>query len=46
MRVIGSSMEPRLFQGELVIAQLHLAPVRDRDCLVELNDGSALGENL
>ena len=42
VRVIGESMEPRLFQGELVIAQLHLPPMRDQDCLVELHDGSAL----
>jgi phage repressor protein C with HTH and peptisase S24 domain len=42
VRVIGSSMEPRLFEGELVIAQRNLPPARERDCLIELKDGSAL----
>lgn len=42
VRIIGSSMEPRLFAGELVIAQINLPPARDRDCLVEFHDGSAL----
>lgn len=42
VRVIGEFMEPRLFEGELVIAQLNLPPVHGGDCLVEFNDGSGL----
>ena len=42
VKVIGVSMEPRLFQGEMVIAQRNLSPTREQDCLVELCDGSGL----
>ena len=42
IRVIGDSMEPRLFQGEMVIAQLDLPPLRGSDCVIEMNDGTAL----
>ena len=42
IRVLGDSMEPRLFAGEMVLAQVGLPPARDRDCLVELVDGSAV----
>ena len=42
IRVLGDTMEPRLFAGELVVAQLGVPPARDRDCFVELLDGSGL----
>lgn len=42
VRVIGSSMEPRLFQGEMVVAQARLQPARGQDCIVEFSDGSGL----
>lgn len=42
LRVLGESMVPRLFEGEMVIAQLHLPPLRGQDCIIEMNDGSAL----
>lgn len=42
VRVIGDSMEPRLFSGEMVVAQVGLPPQRDRDCVIEFQDGSGL----
>lgn len=42
VRVLGDSMEPRLFAGELVIAQIGLPPQRERDCIIEFNNGCAL----
>ena len=42
IRVLGDAMEPRLFAGELVVAQLGVPPARGRDCFVELLDGSGL----
>lgn len=42
MRMPGIEMEPRIFQGELVVAQLNMPAERDRDCMVELMNGSAL----
>lgn len=41
IRVPGDDMEPRLFAGEMVIAQLGLPPTRDRDCIIEFTDGTA-----
>ncbi|WP_040349795.1 S24 family peptidase [Brevundimonas sp. BAL3] len=42
IRVVGDSMEPRLFSGETVIVGLNMPPQRDRDCVVEFRDGSAI----
>lgn len=42
LRILGESMVPRLFAGELVIAQLNLPPLRGQDCIIEMTDGSAL----
>ena len=42
IRVAGDSMEPRLFSGELVIVELGVPPMRNRDCVVEMKDGTAL----
>lgn len=42
LRVLGDSMTPRLFEGEMVVAQVNLPPLRGQDCVIEMNDGSAL----
>lgn len=42
IRVAGDSMEPRLFAGEVVIVGRNLGPARDRDCVVEFRDGTAV----
>lgn len=42
VRVVGLSMEPRLFEGEMVVAQHSLPPSRDRDCVVEFTDGTSV----
>lgn len=42
IRVAGDSMEPRLFSGEVVIVGRNVPPERDRDCVVEFRDGTAV----
>lgn len=42
LRILGDSMVPRLFEGELVIAQINLPPLRNQDCVIEMADGTAL----
>lgn len=42
VRIAGDSMEPRLFSGETVIVQRKVAPARYGDCVVEMQDGTAL----
>jgi len=42
VRIPGPQMEPRLFAGEVVIAQRDLPPTKGADCLVEFHDGSVL----
>lgn len=42
LRVVGDSMEPRLFSGETVIVGLGVAPARFGDCVVEYQDGSGI----
>ena len=42
LRVVGDSMEPRLFSGETVIVGLGVAPARYGDCVVEYRDGSGV----
>jgi phage repressor protein C with HTH and peptisase S24 domain len=42
IRVSGDSMAPRLFSGELVIVGVGVPPARDRDCVVEFRDGTAI----
>lgn len=42
IRIVGDSMEPRLFSGETVFVVLNVPPSRGGDCVVELKDGSAL----
>lgn len=42
IRVLGESMEPRLFEGEMVIAQIDLPPIKGSDCIIEMSDGTAV----
>ena len=42
IRVAGDSMEPRLFSGEIVIVDRGVKPAKYGDCVVELNDDTAL----
>lgn len=42
VRLTGESMYPRLRSGELVVAEPGLAPVRNGEVLVELQDGTGL----
>jgi phage repressor protein C with HTH and peptisase S24 domain len=42
VRAIGSNMEPRIFDGESLVVQRRMPPVRDRDAVVEFNDGTAV----
>lgn len=42
VKVIGCSMEPRLFEGEMILIQRHVPPIRDRDVLIEFNDGTGV----
>lgn len=41
VRVSGETMQPRLFAGELVFAQLGLPPSERADCVIEFHDGTA-----
>lgn len=40
IRVAGEGMQPRLFAGEIVFAQLGLPPTERADAVVEFNDGT------
>lgn len=42
VRVVGESMEPRIFSGEVVPVRLNLPPGRGDDCLIEFTDGTAV----
>lgn len=42
IRVAGDSMYPRLFSGELVIIERNVPPVRNKDAVIEMKDGSAI----
>lgn len=42
VRAIGSSMEPRIFDGETLVVQRGMPPARGRDAVIEFNDGSAV----
>lgn len=39
---IGSSMEPRIFAGEPQVVRRKYPPARDRLCLIEFSDGTAV----
>lgn len=42
VRIAGESMYPRLFSGETVIAERNVSPVRNREVVVELSDGTGM----
>lgn len=42
VRIFGSAMAPRLFEGEIVYAQTNLPPAAGRDVLIEFPDGTGL----
>lgn len=42
VRLVGESMEPRYFSGEIVPVRLNLPPGKGQDCLIEFSDGSAV----
>jgi phage repressor protein C with HTH and peptisase S24 domain len=42
VRVIGDSMEPRLYAGERVYVRFNVPPARGQDCIVELLNGQAM----
>lgn len=42
VKTIGFSMEPRIFEGEMLVIQRHVPPIRDRDVLIEFHDGSGV----
>lgn len=42
VRLVGDSMEPRYFSGEIVPVRLNLPPAKGQDCLIEFNDDTAL----
>lgn len=39
---IGSSMEPRIFEGEPLLVLVRQPPLRNGDALIEFNDGSGV----
>ncbi|GAW42445.1 Peptidase S24-like protein [Brevundimonas sp. SH203] len=41
VRLVGESMEPRYFSGEIVAVRLNLPPAKGSDCLIEFTDGTA-----
>lgn len=42
VRTFGSSMEPRIFDGELLVVQRNVPPARGRDAVIEFRDGSGV----
>lgn len=42
---IGSSMEPRIFEGEPLLVLVRQPPLRNGDALIEFNDGSGVVKN-
>lgn len=42
IRILGESMEPRLFAGEEILIARGLSPARGKDCVIEFHDGSAV----
>jgi hypothetical protein len=42
VRIIGDSMEPRYFSGEIVPVRLNVPPAKGRDCLVQFYDNTVL----
>jgi phage repressor protein C with HTH and peptisase S24 domain len=42
IRVVGDSMEPRLFSGETIYVGLNISPARGGDAVFEFRDGTAV----
>lgn len=42
VHTVGSSMEPRIFEGEVLLVLLGQPPLRNGDVMVEFNDGSGV----
>lgn len=42
IRLVGDSMEPRYFSGEVVPVRLNLPPAKGQDALVLFNDATAV----
>ena len=42
---IGSSMEPRIFEGEPLLILVRQPPLRNGDALIEFNDGTGVVKN-
>lgn len=42
VRLVGESMVPRYFSGEVLPVRLNVPPARDTDCLIEFHDNTAL----
>jgi phage repressor protein C with HTH and peptisase S24 domain len=42
VRLIGDSMEPRYFDGEVVPVRFGVTPAKNEDCLIEFNDNTVL----
>jgi phage repressor protein C with HTH and peptisase S24 domain len=42
IRLLGDSMEPRYFSGEILPVRLNLPPAKGADCLITFQDDSAL----
>lgn len=45
VRIIGESMEPRYFDGEVVPVRLGVTPAKHEDCLIEFADDTCLIKN-
>jgi phage repressor protein C with HTH and peptisase S24 domain len=42
VKALGSSMEPRIFDGESLVVQRNVPPTREKDAVIEFSDGSAV----
>jgi len=42
IRLVGESMEPRYFSGEIVPVRLNIPPAKGQDCLLEFTDHTAM----
>lgn len=42
VRASGSSMEPRVFDGEMLVVQRNVPPARGKDTVIEFTDGTAV----
>jgi phage repressor protein C with HTH and peptisase S24 domain len=42
VRLVGESMEPRYFSGEILPVRLNVPPAKNQDCLILFNDATAI----